>query len=339
MGIRIVVFYDDGMAVGNVGQDLRRAALQIQCDLLHAGLVPGVGKCTWVPTQVIAWNGLIFDFVHKGIRVMDHRMDHTSAKIGELLGVWPKVTFRQVSQFLGQLNSMHPVLRGQATLRSKMLQTIVNIRHFHGYSWDAQIVVEGPGLLENAKLELEFWQKNLVRLNFRLFNEKAPEWYAWVDASDVAVGGVLVQLVPGGAPNVPATMDNWLLQMDGFLLQIRNCASLQIGVGEEISVIVTNHDLDPDVVQNMYTVHRNLNYIEQATDSNERELLAAVEVLIGCLRYLRGAKLTEHFDNMNAATICEKVLESLDCNDMRCILRICATNIILSFARCGFRDA
>jgi hypothetical protein len=42
------------------------------------------------------------------------------------------------------------------------------------------------------------------------------------------------------------------------------------------------------------------------TDSNERELLAAVELLIGCLCLLRGCKLTLHFDNMNAALICEK---------------------------------
>jgi len=202
-----VVFYDDGMAIGNVGQDLRRAALQIQCDLLRAGLVPGVGKCTWVPTPVIAWNGLVFDFLTKGISVMSHRLDHANEKIRELLENWPRVSYRHISQFLGQLNSMHPVLMGQATLRSKMLQTIVNIRHFNGYSWDDIVKVDGQGLLEQAKFELLFWKDNLPGMNFRPFEEKATEWYAWVDASDVAVGGVLVELETGGGPP-PCTSNN-----------------------------------------------------------------------------------------------------------------------------------
>jgi len=87
----------------------------------------------------------MFDFEKRGIAIMDHRMGHVHEKMAELLQNWPTVTFRLVSQFLGQLNSMHPVLGGKATLRSKMLQTIVNIRHFANYSWDAKIVVDAPG--------------------------------------------------------------------------------------------------------------------------------------------------------------------------------------------------
>ena len=45
LGCKIVVFYDDGMAVGQSQAELRKHTLQIQCDLLGAGLVPGVTKC------------------------------------------------------------------------------------------------------------------------------------------------------------------------------------------------------------------------------------------------------------------------------------------------------
>jgi len=62
MGIKIVVFYDDSMAVGRDERRLKTAALQIQCDLLRAGLVPGVGKCVWNPQRQVAWNGLVFNF-------------------------------------------------------------------------------------------------------------------------------------------------------------------------------------------------------------------------------------------------------------------------------------
>ena len=59
-------------------------------------------------------------------------------------------------------------------------------------------------------------------------------------------------------------------------------------------------------MQKVLVVHRNLACIEMATDSNERELLAAVHLLTTCLRYLKGSKLTMNFDNMNAAMVCEK---------------------------------
>ena len=138
MGIKIVVFYDDGMAVGSDECVLREMACQIQCDLLRAGLVPGVGKCTWVPTTIVNWNGLTFDFAQHGIAIMGHRIEHTLEHTKFLMDHWPGVSFRAVAKFLGQINSMHPVFRGLTTLRTKMLQLIVNVRHFDELSWENQ---------------------------------------------------------------------------------------------------------------------------------------------------------------------------------------------------------
>jgi hypothetical protein len=36
--------------------------MQMQCDLLQEGLVPGVNKCSWDPRVIIEWNGLKFNF-------------------------------------------------------------------------------------------------------------------------------------------------------------------------------------------------------------------------------------------------------------------------------------
>jgi len=119
------------------------------------------------------------------------------------------------------------------------------------------------------------------------------------------VGGVLARLrTPAGA--VPVTMDNWLLDGAGLLPRIHNCAKLQVDVGERGPTLVTEHDLDPAVVHDLTVVHRNLTYLERVTDSNERELLGAIELLTTCLDMLRNRRLTLHFDNLNAAVICEK---------------------------------
>jgi len=88
LGCKIVVFYDDGRAVGKTEALLKKQSLQIQCDLLRAGLVPGVKKCLKIPTKLLAWNGLVFDFVKGGISTMEHRMTYTKEKISLILEKW-----------------------------------------------------------------------------------------------------------------------------------------------------------------------------------------------------------------------------------------------------------
>jgi len=206
-------------------------------------------------------------------------------KVTNLLQNWPKVTFREVSQLLGQINSMHPVLQGVATLRSKFLQTFINIRHFHNLPWEKTI-------------ESDFKD--------RTFDDPDPSCIGWVDASDRAIGGILIKTKHGNSRPMPVTMDNWVLDGAGVLPIIRNCARLQIDDIPTRPRIVTDHDLDPELVEKIYFVHRNLNYAEQAMGSNERELLAAVELLLGCANVLQNSIFTLHFNNMNAAMILEK---------------------------------
>jgi hypothetical protein len=105
---------------------------------------------------------------------------------------------------------------------------------------------------------------------------------------------------------MPVTMDNWVLDGAGALPRIRNCARLQVDGFPSTPKLVTDHDLDPRVVKDLYVVHRNLTYEERAVDSNERELLAAIELILGCVKLLENSIFTLHFDNMNAATVLEK---------------------------------
>ena len=254
----------------------------------------------------LKWNGLAFDFEKRGISILDHRIDHALCQLDAIITNWPRVTYRDIAKFLGQLNSMHPVLAGMATLRSKMVQTFVNIRHFHNYDWNAYISAESSRLFEKAFNELNFWKESLRLLNFRPFEIRAPSCCGWVDASNHAIGGVLVRLREVGDHGVPVTMDNWLLDGAGLLPRIRNCARLQVDVEERVPSIITAHDLDPAVVRDMYVVHRNLTVIEKVADSNERELLAAIELITACAELLRNSVFMLHFDNLNAAIICSK---------------------------------
>jgi Reverse transcriptase (RNA-dependent DNA polymerase) len=46
LGGKVIVFYDDGMAVSSNKTDLSALSVQMQCDLLNAGLVPGIDLAT-----------------------------------------------------------------------------------------------------------------------------------------------------------------------------------------------------------------------------------------------------------------------------------------------------
>jgi hypothetical protein len=97
---------------------------------------------------------------------MDHRVEQMLAKIEYLLKNWPKVTYRDISQLLGQINTMHPVLEGKATFCFKNLQTFENIRHFKEISWDTVINTYLVELYKKAKQEIEFRKDNILLLNF-----------------------------------------------------------------------------------------------------------------------------------------------------------------------------
>ena len=81
LGGLVVVFYDDGMAVSSSSVLVRKLTIEVQCDLLLAGLVPGVDKCIWTPTTNIDWNGLTFDFERRCLSIMKKRIEKTKSYI------------------------------------------------------------------------------------------------------------------------------------------------------------------------------------------------------------------------------------------------------------------
>ena len=76
-----------------------------------------MGKCSWIPLQIVEWNGLIFNLEKSTISIMAHRIEKVALNIDTMLNIWPKVTFRTVAKLVGQIISMAPVLKGQFKLK------------------------------------------------------------------------------------------------------------------------------------------------------------------------------------------------------------------------------
>jgi hypothetical protein len=150
LGAFVVMFYDDGMAVSDNLNFLAKLSLQMQCDLLRAGLVPGVQKCIWKPVPEIDWNGLI-DFWKGTMSVQKQRVTKVLESVNFLLTNWQKVSFREIARFVGRVVSMKPVFLDTVQLQTRMLQTIENIRHFDSLQWDQLIVVRYEPLLSAAR--------------------------------------------------------------------------------------------------------------------------------------------------------------------------------------------
>jgi hypothetical protein len=271
-------------------------------------LVPGVGKCIWEPVRQVDWNGLNFDFEKRGISILPRRLESMLAHATGLQMVWPAVSFREISKLVGQLMSMHPVLQGVEQLKTRKLQSIVNIKHYKGCSWDATIRADYEPLIVLAQEEIRFWIANIHRKNFRPFEITPKNCVAWVDASDYAIAGLAANI--DSTSSVPVTMDNWLLDPNLAYRRLRNRAELQVDYlpwsMRTFTVVRDEFDLDPHKVNKLVITHRNLQYYERVVDSNERELKAALLLLQSCGTMFANRSMTLHFDNHNAAIICTK---------------------------------
>ena len=307
--INIVVFCDDGMAVSETFSKMSTDSLQIQCDLLRAGLVPGIDKCIWTPQNVIEWNGLKFDFSLKRISILDKRISSTNQAITQLLSAWPLVTFREVSRVVGKILSMHPVFNGREQLFTRMSQTIVNIRFYKNLAWDDMLSVDFPPLLDSAKQELNRWPGYFVKYNYRTFNNVVPTFAAWTDASAFAIAGLIVKIDQDEHFCLNAA--NKLFCHAGLASRaVENCVASYVSkfprtVQPQINISSVCDLLDTRL-HNVTIVHRQLFSFEIATDSNERELLAIVELFDNCKNLLSNTRVVVHIDNENAALICKK---------------------------------
>jgi len=331
LGAFVVVFYDDGMAVSADYEFMRKLSLQMHCDLLRAGLLPGIDKCIWDPVRVVDWNGLTFDFSRKALYVKESRVTDTLTTLCQLKEEWPTVTFRQVSRCVGKLTSMLPVLGGTVLMKTKMMQTVVNIRNFKNLSWDNNVQFDYKPLRTEVSNEIEFWILSLKSLNCRPFLEVVPGYVAWTDASDVAVGGVVVKVTPSVSVKNVLTMDNFLLREAVPLSLNRGCANMQtdeLGPYQYGIVPVRDKaDLDPELTESAVVVRRNLCEREKALSSTERELIAALHMLISCVSLLKGSGLTLHMDSQNAVSILSKGSNKprLNAYATEC-LRLCLSN-------------
>ena len=306
LGILVVVFYDDGMAVSSSESFLSKASTQIQCDLLRCGLFPGFEKCNWTPSKLIDWVGLRWDFETHRVSILPHRIEKTSDNLVFLLSNWPKVTFRDVSCLVGQIISMYPVLGQRSQLRTRSLQTLVNVRHFYNCAWDRNIFSRfGNKLFLMAKEEIQFWLGHLVKLNLRQFLTPTPSVIGWVDASGLAHGGIMCKIKSEFiGSHKPLTADN--LMLNGKLCDLEipgGIVNLPRVFQSQQAITRDDYDLNLKMCSDVRLNHGMFTCVEMETDRNEREMIGGKRLILASKPLMCNSNVTLHFDNQNAAII------------------------------------
>ena len=297
-GSLICLFVDDGFCVSKDKKDLERRSIQIQVDLILAGLIPGINKCTWNPSKQLDWNGLSWDFDRKILKIIPRRIKKVLDFGVKFCNEWPNVTFRQVSKFVGMINSLAPVFNGKEQIYTRFLQTFINIRNFNSLEWDSKIKSDFSPLFDKAKEEIDFLIENIDIFNIRPFKEKRPTILGWSDSSGYAIGGVFIK------PNEKSLRK--IFMIDHYAEQLLQDNSAQIWHVDFVERALKMANNKDHLLKDFTFFHRMLTEREKSFDSNEREIIGVKELFLGSLNFLKNSRIIMHVDNENVEKIVKK---------------------------------
>lgn len=286
------IFFDDGFGVSNDKEFLSKASLQIHCDLIRGGLIPGLSKCTWTPTKILDWCGFTWDFELGLFKIKERRVKKFLSLAQNYLDRWPNLSYRNISKIVGMLTSMGPVFQGLEQLRSRYLQGIINVKHFKELSWDETISSQSIVLFQIAKNEIKFWLENLMKYNFRYFIPPKPTREGWVDASKNAGGGLILC---------------WNEYRGKDHISIDSITNIHSQCREDTNVYnfmkkVENSLQEKGTVKSVKIFYDRFDNYEIKTCSNERELNATLKLLLSTRHYIKDQFLTLHLDNQCAVS-------------------------------------
>lgn len=186
LGIKIVIYVDDAIILGETKAEVLWAVQIIKQDLDACGFVWQPSKCHWDPTQVIKWIGFVLDLKCFRLLIPKEKIEQTLDCIKKLERK-KRVTPRQIAGFTGKINAFSEVVGAMSQLHTRFsTDDIVNVVDPHNYdTYDNKC-----DLSQEARDELEFWNKNLWSLRARSLAAHKSRQLVMVfsDASDTGMG-------------------------------------------------------------------------------------------------------------------------------------------------------
>ena len=186
-GIKMFLYLDDGLIVGETEYEVARASRRVRGDLAEAGVCVAEEKSFWVPDAKFTWLGYECDLVAREVRGTEKRMATWQSVLDELRrSVAPSVLDRM--KFLGCLASFELVAGDVGVGRARWLMQTVGESQKKMESKNTR-KEKSPGEIR----EIEFWKVHGEELLKRSLLEIEPcfDFSLFTDASARGVGGLL----------------------------------------------------------------------------------------------------------------------------------------------------
>ena len=187
LGLRVVLYVDDGLCVAESKEAAEKGTSQILADLKESGFLVNKEKSILTPQQEGKWLGIHID-LHTGNFLIPSR------KVGKLKNVLATalrrrmVSARQIAKITGFLMSMAITMGPIVRLRTRGMYALINRRK----SWDGNLPI-----CTEVQEEISFWLQNVERLNGRPFQwSPSATRVAYSDASSSGYGGYIVEIGP-----------------------------------------------------------------------------------------------------------------------------------------------
>ena len=188
LGIKIIVYLDDGIVTNSSSQILGDQALLIKKDLRECGFSLNDEKCVWQPTDYLEWLGLYinletFEFVAPS-RKVDKLIVHLNKALNSLYS-----TPRLLAQLVGFIVSLKLAIGPKAIFFTRYMQIAIK----DSVSWNQLVQIS-----DSVRTEMKFW--NIVchkkMLSYPINEQKCGvnALSIYTDASGTGGGGFIKEI-------------------------------------------------------------------------------------------------------------------------------------------------
>ena len=143
MGIRAVIYIDDGIVAVDGEHKAQEVSMAIQKDLQDAGFITNIEKSDWVPRRFATWLGFDINLESAQLVVPKSKIEALQGHIQQALSN-NLISARNIARITGQVISMSLALGPIARFMTRGLYALLNSR----YSWCHMLKVSPEAALE-----------------------------------------------------------------------------------------------------------------------------------------------------------------------------------------------
>ena len=184
IGIKSVIYLDDGINAHSSYKSCKIATDKIVHDLEQAGFIINIKKSNLEPQQEGEWLGTILNTKNMTFYIPERKIKKMLKSISDILS-YNITTPKELSKIAGTLSSMHLSLGPVVRLFTRAIYSQIQ----KSTSWYQRLKVD-----ECCKFELNFWRNNVNKINgYSLKPKRTTSQILFTDASQSSYGGFILE--------------------------------------------------------------------------------------------------------------------------------------------------